>query len=217
MALASVLIDTADLTAGDKVEVVDREAVEYLEAKIMMSAREARTWERGSFYEEIDRAKRDIGSLQLRDVLRKDYKAWREGEKELGISSVVKPLQFLVQKAKVEASDQTEREPFDQAIDSFMNERHLAVYAIMTTSTTSSGHFQRELFLQTRPDGTSAAERFVDQASSALGLEALNPSSDHSDHRLRPVHSQTYRQIWLQKEVGKSRKQVAPLLRMAMR
>lgn len=216
MALASVLIDTANLTAEGKVEAVDREAVEYLEAKILMSAREARTWERGRFYEEIDRAKSDIGSLELGDVLRKDYKAWSEGGKELGISSVVKPLQFLVQKAKVEASDKSEREAFDKAIEAFVNERDLAVYAIMTTSTTSSGHFQRELLLQARPDGMSAAEKFVEQASSELALDALDPRSGDSDDWLQPVDAPTYRKIWLQKEVGKSRKQVAPLLRKAM-
>lgn len=216
LALASVLIDTANLTAEGKVEAVDREAVEYLEAKILMSAREARTWERGRFYEEIERAKSDIGALELGDVLRKDYKAWREGGKALGISSVVKPLQFLVEKAKVEASDKSEREAFDKAIESFMNERDLALYAIMTTSTTSSGQFQRELLLQARPDGTSAAQKFVEQASSELGLEALNSSSGDSDDSFKPMGAQSYRKFWLQKEVGKSRKQVAPLLRMAM-
>lgn len=216
LALASVLIDTANLTAEGKVEAVDREAVKYLEAKILMSAREARTWERGRFYEEIDRAKSDIGALELRDVLRKDYKAWREGEEALGISSVVKPLQFLVEKAKAEASDKSEGEAFDKAIESFMNERDLALYAIMTTSSTSSGQFQRELLLQARPDGTSAAQKFVAQASSELGLEALNSSSEDFDDSFKPMGSQTYRKVWLQKEVGKSRKQVAPLLRMAM-
>lgn len=213
LALASVLVDTANLRAEGKVEAADREAVEYLEAKILMAAG---TWERGKFYDEVQRAKSDIAGLGVRDVLRKDYKAWREGGKELGISSVVKPLPFLVQKARDEASDKSDGEAFDQAVDSFMEERDLAVYAIMTTSTTSSGHFQRELLLQARPDGTSAAERFGEHATSELGLEAWEPGSPHCEDFLKPRDERVYRKVWQQTQVGKSRKQVAPLLRTAM-
>ena len=216
LALASVLVDTVNLTAEHKVEAVDREAVAYLEARIMASARETGTWDRAKFHGELDAAKKDVGGLGLGDVLRKDYKAWTEGGMALGISSVVKPLEFLAKKAKAEFSEQNEREAFDKAIETFMGERDLSVYAIMAASTNSSGQFQRQLLLQARPDGTSAAERFIAKATSELGLEASTSGSTDSDNLLKPTDTHLYRKVWQQKEVGKSRKQVAPLLRTAM-
>ncbi|KAA6413489.1 MAG: hypothetical protein FRX48_03235 [Lasallia pustulata] len=193
VAIASVLVDTGNLAVGGAAEDVDREAVEYLEGRIARVAGEA--WDRGGFYEEMQRAKGELGGLALRDVWRKDYKAWREGGG---------------------AEGRRPREAFDEAVDAFMREKGLVVYAIMTTYTTSDGRFQRELLLQARPEGAGAAERFVDKATPELGLEAWEAGSTHEEDLLEPVDESVYRRVWRQKEVGRSRKQVAPLLRAAM-
>lgn len=207
MALASILVDTANLTAPGKVEQVDRDSVDYLEAKIQMSPRDARTWNRDRYYREIDEAKRDIGSLSLMEIFSKDYKGWTEGGGKLGISSVVKPLEFLVQKAS------EEKLPLmvDQ-LSQFMDDRKLSVFAIMTTSTSPEGTFQRELLVQARPSASASAIEFAEQGASDFQLEDLKingiPVQDEP--------GQQWRKVWLQKDVSKSRKQVAPLLRKAM-
>ena len=207
MALASILVDTANLTASGKVEQVDRDSLDYLEAKIQTSSKDARTWNRNHYYKEIDEAKRDIGSLSLAEVLRKDYKGWAESGGRLGISSVVKPLDFLVQKASEEKLPSME----DQ-LSQFMDDRDLSVFAIMTTSTSSEGNFRRELLVQARPSASASAIEFAEQGASDFQLEDLDingiPTQD------KP--GQQWRKVWLQKDVSKSRKQVGPLLRKAM-
>ncbi len=208
MALASILIDTANLTAPGKVEHVDREAVEYLEAKIQMSVRDARPWNRKAYYEEIDAAKRDIGGLSLDEILQKDYKLWTENGLLLGMSSVVKPLGFLVNKAESGLA-------LKEGIERFMEERDLSVFAIMTTSTTSEGKFQRELFLQARKVAAVPISKFLDRAVSELNLQDLEIVGLSAQ---KTVESECIGPwIWHQEAVSKSRKQVAPLLREAMK
>ncbi|KAL9069326.1 MAG: hypothetical protein Q9161_005606 [Pseudevernia consocians] len=207
MALASILVDTANLTAPGKVEQVDRDSVDYLEAKIQLSSKDAATWSRDLYYKEIDEAKRNISSLSLIEVLIKDYKGWTESGAKLGISSVVKPLDFLVQKASEEKLPS-----FEEQLQQFMDDRDLSVFAIMTTSTSSKGEFQRELLVQARSSASSSAINFAEQGVSDFQLEDLNIKGVSTQDK----PGQYWRKVWLQKDLSKSRKQVAPLLRKAM-
>lgn len=207
MALASILVDTANLTAPGKVEQVDRDSVDYLEAKIQLSPKDAATWNRDRYYKEIDEAKRNIGSLSLTEVLIKDYKEWTESGAKLGISSVVKPLDFLVQKASEEKLSS-----FEEQLQQFMDDRDLSVFAIMTASTSSKGEFQRELLVQARSSTSSSAMNFAEQGASDFQLEDLNIKGVSTQDK----PGQYWRKVWLQKDLSKSRKQVAPLLRKAM-
>lgn len=206
MALASILVDTANLTALGKVEQVDRDSVDYLQAKIQLSSKDASTWDRDRYYKEIDEAKRDISSLSLTEVLIKDYKEWTEDGAKLGISSIVKPLDFLVRKAGEEKSS------FEDQLQQFMDERDLSVLAIMTTSTSFKGDFKRELLLQARASASSSAIKFAEQGAFDFNLEDLSIKGVSSQDK----PGQTWRRTWLQKDVSKSRKQVAPLLRKVM-
>ena len=209
MAIASILIDTANLTAPGKVEQVDRDAVEYLEAKIQMSIRDARSWNRKAYYEEIDEVERDIGGLSLDEILQKDYKLWTENGLHLGMSSVVKPLRFLVDKAESGAA-------LKEGIEKFMEERDLSIFAIMTTSTTLEGEFQRELFLQARKAAAEPISKFLDRAVSELNLQDLE--IDGLSSAQKNLESESLGPwIWRQEAVNKSRKQVAPMLREAMK
>ncbi|KAL8929580.1 MAG: hypothetical protein Q9208_001249 [Pyrenodesmia sp. 3 TL-2023] len=216
MALASILIDTANLTAEYKVERADRDAVEYLEAKISLSHKDAAQWDRTRFFEDIDAARRDIDGLSFEDILRKDYKQWNENGLKLGISSVVKPLDFIVEKAIPDAAEDKETQ-FVTVVGDFMKARSLTIFAIMTMSTSEAGEFQRELYIQALSAGHAAASTFAKEATKELRLE------DHSVEVLkgRPGAMQLerggpWRKIWMQRDLGKSRKQVAPLLRRAM-
>ena len=208
LALASILVDTANLTAPGKVEQVDRDSVDYLEAKIQISSKDARTWNRNRFYNEIDEARRDISSLSLTEVLIKDYKEWTENGAKLGISAVVKPLEFLVQKSSEEGLS-----PFEHQLEKFMRDHDLSLFVIMTTFTSPEGDFKRELLLQALSSASSSAILIAERGASDLQLESLDingiPTQD------KP--GQTWRKVWLQNDVSKSRKQVAPLLRKAMK
>ena len=211
MALASILVDTANLTAPGKVAGVDKEAVEYLEGKIRMSAKYTKSFSRDNYYKEIGNAKKDIDSLTLSEILSKDYKQWTENDIQLGISSVVKPLDYLVKKVNTSPNEvQIEGE-----LRKFMDERDLSIFAIMTTSTSADGDFQRELLVQTRKSGFQAYKRFAEQAISAFQLEGKEVEGLPT--QFASGSDQILRKIWLQGDVSKSRKQVAPLLRESMR
>lgn len=173
MALAGILVDTANLTADGKIEQADKDAVKYLEAKINLAPQEVSNWNRDQFYKEINAAKSDIDGLAFEDMLRKDYKQWVENGFILGISSVVKPLEFLAAKAINGASGDRE-DLFVTAVGDFMAAKDLTVFAIMTTSTSPAGKFQRELYVQALSAGHAAASTFSKKAFKELGLE------DHS-------------------------------------
>lgn len=203
MALASILEDTANLTAEGKVEPSDQEAVAYLEAKIRQSPQDANSWSREHFYQEIHAAKINLEGLPLKDVLRKDYKQWTENSLHLGISSVFQPLDSLINPVQ----------NLNHAIHTFMTSRSLSLFALMTAFTTPDGTFHRELLLQhtSSPGSIAAASHFSRHAAAELGLEPWRCADREAN-----VEAEG-RQTWVQREVAKSRKQVAPLLRDAMR
>ncbi|KAH7396434.1 exopolyphosphatase-like protein [Pyrenochaeta sp. MPI-SDFR-AT-0127] len=214
LGLASILIDTANLQDMHKTTDDDRKAAEYLEAKIMLDPQLATKFDRVSFYKEINSAKKDIGGLKLRDILRKDYKQWDENGQKIGVSSVVKSLEFLKKKAGDEAKEQSSGEAFLEALEGFAREGGLNTYAIMTTSTSSEGEFQRELLLWAfDKDAVSAAKKFAKSSSDELGLEEWQGCSVVADGSRG---NGQWRRVWWQRQVQHSRKRVAPLLREAM-
>ena len=217
LALGSILEDTSNLTSESKTMPVDREMVTYLEAKIQTSAKDARTWNRDKFYEEITRAKKDIEELPLDGILRKDYKQWTENKLKLGMSTVVKPLDFISKKAAIERPD-AEGEAFSAAIRKFVSARDLSIYAIMTTSSTAEGQFQRQLFLQATAAAIAAVNRFTKTAVAELGLEDLTIEGiTYEQIAARSAGEKLYQRVWQQKAIERSRKQVGPMIRDAMK
>lgn len=217
MALASILIDTVNLTAERKVQKADRDAVEYVEAKINLSPKDAAQWNRNDFYEVINTAKRHIDGFDFNDILRKDYKQWTENGLTLGISSVVKSLDFIAQKAIQHDSEEDKETQFITAMGDFMAARNLTIFAIMTTSTSEAGEFQRELYVQALSAGHAAASTFAKRATEELRLENHSIKMlEGKPGAMQPESEGPWRKLWMQRDTGKSRKQVAPLLRTAM-
>lgn len=229
IALASILIDTANLKEKDKVEPADEQAVEYLESKIHLSLNNDNSnslkWDRTQFYNEINNAKSNINHLKFPDILRKDYKQWTENGLNLGISAIVKPLDFLITKVnttegpQLPGEEEKHDDAFSHTIKTFIANRNLSIFAIMTTSTSSNDDdtFQRQLFLQSSPVHSHIISKFLQRAIDELDLEpltidALLPSSNNNDNNDLPL-----RYVYRQKDISKSRKQVAPILREAMR
>ena len=216
LGLASILIDTSNLQSEDKTTEHDSNAVKYLEAKIMACARLSTEYDRTAFYRQIESAKRDIGGMQLRDILRKDYKQWEEKGMKLGISSVVKPIQFLDEKAREEAGNSLAADAFPSALRSFCEERELDLYAVMTASTSAEGDFQRELLLWAfSATAVAAGKRFVAASQEELGLEDWH-GPDGGENADRGHGVEEWRKVWWQRRVQHSRKRVAPLLREAL-
>lgn len=209
LALASIFVDTANLTAPGKVEEADRQAVRYLEARINLSASSAKSWDRVKFYTEIDAAKTNIEHLSFDELLIKDYKEWTENGRKMGISSVVKPLAFLLQKSTEDNPSRT----IENALNDFMTTRDLSVFAIMTAFRSEKGGFQREILLQALEPAFAMADNFSKTATTELGLERLDINLAR---QTEPSPGESWRDFWVQNDLSKSRKQVAPMLRQAL-
>lgn len=200
LALGPILIDTVNLKATDKVTDHDRNAVKFLESKISASSTVGPTFSRDSFFEEINNAKSDIDDLSLEEILRKDYKQWSEGDLNLGIACVVRPIQYLKSKT----------EDLVPALANFAKACGVQLFAVMTAHN-DSGKFERQLLLLTLEDGepTNAADKFVKTSIEELQLE-------EQDEKFSASHVNWLR-LWEQKNLTASRKQVAPLLRELMK
>ncbi|KAF4555128.1 Exopolyphosphatase-like protein [Elsinoe fawcettii] len=202
LGLASVLIDTANLQDMNKTTERDRVAVEYLEAKVRMSAKVGRGYERERFFGEVTRAKEDLGGMGVRDVLRKDYKMWEEREGRLGTAAVVRSWGYLEEKAEGE-----EKGGLVEQCRAFAEEHGLEVLSVMTAYTGEGGGFERQLMVGAgREKGREVVERFRKIAVKELDLQEIQ----HGDEK----GWRTF--VWQQKNLAASRKQIAPLLRKAM-
>lgn len=209
LALASILIDTHNLKDESKVTPHDTNAVKYLEAKISLAPQKGPVFDRQKFFQDINSAKSRIDRLSVYDILRKDYKEWTEkDEKKIGISSVVKPVKFLVEKSQKEDSD-AERNAFLDIVRKYAEDRGLGICAIMTAFEEHGG-FHRELFVWALdPECVDSLKKFSAAAVEELKVEEHEASSSLDD----TGSSETWRKVWVQKDLSKSRKQVAPLLR----
>lgn len=214
LALGAILIDTQNLTSKHKVTPHDVKAVKLLEAFVGMSPRLSPGFDRGVFYKGLEEAKSDISSLSVRDVLRKDYKEWNDGDLRLGVASVVQGLGFVREKAASEAGDGGEKggnAALVKSCVSFARERELDLFAVMTAYTAPSGEFARELLLLALSEGTAteAAKRFAEKSSGELKLVELQDGEG--------AEGVAWKMSWQQENLEASRKRVGPLLREAMR
>jgi exopolyphosphatase len=202
MAMASILIDTTNMTVSSKVTPHDTEAMTYLAAKVP-------GFKQDEFFEEISRAKEDIDKMSLVDILRKDYKEFEGVGLKLGIAGVIKPMIFLVDKAEDEKAGGDATDAFCKVLDEFAKQRSLDVVAVMTTYTPTTGDFSRELLVWGLNEAArEAVGRFERASSQELGLQEIR------DKRLNFVDEDV--KVWRQEAVQHSRKQVAPLLRKAL-
>jgi exopolyphosphatase len=195
LALAPVLIDTINLTEEHKVRPKDVSAAEFLETRLQGGDG---VFERTAFFDRISAVKEDISPLGFRDIIRKDYKEWTEGKLKLGVTSVVKGLDYLAGKG----SSPTE---FLDAVEEWGKERDLDVVSVMTAE--NGDAFRRNLLVWGRTAGGVEALRAFEAASSEkLQLKTYGDGKFDEDSR----------KAWHQENLAASRKQVAPLLRDAL-
>lgn len=195
IALGPILIDTINLTSKEKVKPKDLSSAALLDEIIADPS-----FSHTAYFDKITAVKEDISKLSFRDIFRKDYKEWEDGDVLLGISCAVQNLDYLLDKAgSVDA--------MIHELQSWATERHLDMVALMTTSHPKD-EFQRHLFVWgVTEKGEQATQTFVNDSQEKLKLEQW------SDGKL---DKEACRFAWRQYELAASRKQVAPLLREAM-
>lgn len=214
LALGAILIDSINMQATHKISEADTKAVRFLEAKIHISYKYGKSYSRESFFAELNDAKSNIAALSLRDILRKDYKQWQEGDLKLGISSVVQSIQYLRERKE---------ENLAHVVQKWGSERSLNVFAIMTAhhrhgenDDDDDGGFRRELVLYAFDDkGKTAAERFFQKGGGELQLKDAADESSSSD--VSTPSKFVFERFWNQNNLEASRKRVGPLLRENMR
>ncbi len=203
LALASILVDTKNLTAEQKVQDVDRESVEYLQSIIHAVDT---NFERKVYFNAVNQAKKAIEDLALEGIFRKDYKEWTEGAFKLGMSSCVKPLDFLSRKASKEESQGGVS--WNETSKKFIDGLELDLWVVMTASVRNGERFERELLARwSRKDGQEMVEKWARATAKELQLE---------DKKVGGLESGQSR-IWRQGNTAWSRKQVGPSLRKAIR
>lgn len=191
IACAPLLIDTSGMKK--KVEADDREAFQRLQ--VVPEASDPKVSKK--FLKELESLKKDISTLSVRDIIRKDYKRWNT----LGISSTVKPLTWMYQNHL----------DFNQCIVDFAEETGLSAYAILCAAVVDE-KFQREIGIWVKDNETKAKiGEFASSIGESLQLEHLTiPES-------ATVPPKAGEMIFFkQNNVLATRKQVAPLMRQAM-
>ncbi|KAL2267161.1 hypothetical protein VTJ83DRAFT_4438 [Remersonia thermophila] len=231
LALAPILVDTAALGAPDRTTAADVRAAEWVEAKMLAShagadgsagansekaASRADGYDRAAFYAALTRLKTSLRGLSYRDVLRKDYKRWSEGADApiaVGISSVPRSLADALREAG--ADDKEDRASFLAALRAWAEEQRLDVAAVMTVFPAEGGGIARELLVWgVNGRGAGVVGEFARRFGARLGLETWE-GGEMDEGGEEPERG--WRLCWRQGDVSCSRKQVAPMLREAMR
>ncbi|KAI1127382.1 exopolyphosphatase-like protein [Nemania abortiva] len=239
LALAPILIDTTNLTDGSKTTAHDEVAVAIAEAKIAVYSRLTRTggeragvevqevkeeYDRTALFTRLSALKEDIAEMSFRDVFRKDYKEWGVGGLNLGTSSVPQGFQYLVERkagGDVAAfiselqSWGAEKDAAAARGQSQQRER-MDLIVLLTTFQDGEGRFSRELLVWARSEaGVRAARLFEDRCRDKLGLETWGDGVLDS---ARDAEGESeWRRCWVQRAVEHSRKQIAPMLRDALK
>ncbi|KAK1989897.1 DHH phosphoesterase, partial [Colletotrichum falcatum] len=223
LSLAAILIDTTNLKSKDKTTDKDVAAVSFLE-RLAPPA-----YARDALFDEISAVKEDISSLSFRDVFRKDYKQWEDqsgggagggGRRQvMGTSAVVQNLDYLVA-AKAGGDERALLREFRKWAE---GEKALDIGVVMTTAH-PAGPLEREVLVWAFNEAAAASCRaFYDRFGGELGLAPWRGGRLDSDGGGGAYDDEgarargEWRAAWTQANVAASRKQVAPMLREAIR
>ncbi|KAK5625064.1 hypothetical protein RRF57_000780 [Xylaria bambusicola] len=216
LALAPILIDTINLGDKNKTTEHDERAVALAEGKIAagVGVSEGEKYNREAFFKRLAALKEDIADMSFRDVFRKDYKEWSVAGLSLGTSSVPRGFEYLVnEKAK------GDKDTFLQALmdwgkekDALDQQGTMDVVMLLTAFQDENGTFYRELLVWGRSEkGVRAAKLFEEKYAGELRLESWG------DGALNEDGEGEWRRCWMQGAVQHSRKQIAPMLRDALK
>ncbi|KAI1809152.1 exopolyphosphatase-like protein [Poronia punctata] len=241
LALGPILIDTANLGDINKTTAHDRRAVEIAESKIRThwealgggarvagadKTAELQPYDRTSFFNRLSVLKEDIADMSFRDVFRKDYKEWNVGYLRLGTSSVPQGFRYLVEeKSKGDTAAFLSRlESWGLEKDGLveadeMGRHKMDLVVVLTTFVDNGGRFNRELLVWARTEkGVRAAKLFEESNKEKLALDVWESGrldTVKGENRVRELTD--WRRCWHQSALEYSRKQIAPMLRDALK
>ncbi|KAI0537638.1 exopolyphosphatase-like protein [Xylaria digitata] len=219
LALAPILIDTANLGDKNKTTEHDERAVALAESKIGLGAKAegGEAYDRDAFFKRLSALKEDIADMSFRDVFRKDYKEWGVGDLHLGTSSVPQGFAYLLaEKARgdpaalVSALREWGVEKDGGLVD---GGGKMDLVVLLTTFQDQGEKFCRELLVWARSEaGIRAAELFEQTCADKLRLQTwgegvLDCTGGGGE----------WWRCWAQGAVEHSRKQIAPMLRDALK
>jgi len=202
LVLGPILIDTVNLTSRDKTTPTDVQAAEFAEALIR---RAGVAYDRAAYFEEITELKEDLSRMSYRDIFRKDYKRWSDGGLTLGLSGVPRGIDYLLE--KIGGKDE-----FLSELRKWAEEEKLDIVGLMTTQHPESGFAREGLLWGLNERAVKAVKAFAGKNGETLGLQTwgggkLDDTSGEKE----------WRACWRQLGLQYSRKQVAPMVREAMR
>ena len=216
LTLAPILIDSSNLKAGgEKTSDIDRDSVAFLESQINSHPRGTAAtqmqFNRNQLYEEVSDAKNNsLDQLTMSEIFDRDYKQWDE-KIVLGISSIIKPISWLMEKPCNSTPSN-----FVEEITKFAKSdlRDLGIFVFSTRGVKDKA---KELgAVAFTKEGVKAIEEFEKKAHQELDLEDWD-----GDAKLREEMEKTFKEtqwkLWWMKDVTKTRKQVAPLMREAIK
>lgn len=220
LALAPILIDTANLKAtGDKVSDIDRNAVRFLESHITPSDP---AFDRTALYNEVQKSKSNkLQLLTMDEIFESDYKEWTEQPSSastplnIGIASLVQDLPWLIGHTGSSAK-------LAEALKFFAmkTEHRLSLLCLITKGNGPNGEFRKELALVAYGQAAVKALEIFEEDAGELHLKEWKEDEGFGE-ALREIAQgedvDTAYKVWWQGDVSKSRKQVAPLLREAVK
>ncbi|ETN44680.1 uncharacterized protein HMPREF1541_10350 [Cyphellophora europaea CBS 101466] len=218
LALAPILVDTHNLKAsGEKCSDLDRGTTGALEVEISSSTMFGvkSNWNRDNFYDPIIGAKLTaLDLLNAQEMFERDYKSWIEGSIEIGISSLVRPIPWLVDhvggadKLAAEIRTFANRMQDEQTADGVVFD----VFVLLTPGADRG----KEVLLVTFSEKAAKSIEVFEQKSESLGLQTWdNERSDEVSSSLKDEFGEGYK-IWWMTQREKTRKQGAPLVREAV-
>ncbi|KAI1113436.1 exopolyphosphatase-like protein [Nemania sp. NC0429] len=187
-------------------------------------------YDRAALFARLSALKDDLQHMSFRDVLRKDYKEWGAGGLNLATSSVPRGFGYLLARkaggdvAAVASAIRSWGEERDGSLaGKEKEEEKMDLVVVLTTFVDDEGTFSRELLVSARSEmGVKAAELFADKRGGELGLETwgdgiLDSGLEKNGEGKGDGDGVIWRRCWRQKAVQHSRKQIAPMLRDALK
>jgi exopolyphosphatase len=220
LALAPILIDTSNLRArGDKCSAWDQDAVQFLESFIKplaggQSTTSSSAWDRDAFQNSISTAKSNsLDLLNMQEIFDRDYKVWTESfdttrtgrvEVNIGISSLVKPLSWLIEHAGSSSAFVTEMYKFAKD-----DSRNLKVFCLLTRT----GDGKKEVVVVSLDDRLEDLICDFERKGEELQLKRWDEEENRDLFwEFRRIGFPEWR-VWSMGDTSKSRKQVGPILR----
>ncbi|KAK5096212.1 Exopolyphosphatase [Exophiala xenobiotica] len=207
LTLAPILVDTWDLKApGDKCSDLDRDEVAFLDAQT------GDEFDREDLFHQTNTAKYEsLNLLRMQEIFARDYKSYAEELEDgsilnVGIASVFEHLEWLSKHAK--GRQQLVQELVKYAQD---GEKVLEVFGLLT----KSGD-RKEVGIFSFGEAGKKAITIFENSAKELQLKKWNEDDALSKQLDELVGAGSWK-IWWMGDISKSRKQVAPLLRNALK